>query len=142
DGKGSLRSGALGCGQDRDQANLSAERRRTGASRPGVPQDRGLDGAHGVNEATPGTERHPWYPSSWTTSDSAWPRESDWMEFLETTAGRYATPALFTARPGRRAHRIPPGRSPSPPGVRARESEMRARTECGCHRRRAAVASP
>jgi hypothetical protein len=27
---------------------------RTGASRPGVAQDRGLDGAHGVSEATPG----------------------------------------------------------------------------------------
>ena len=49
---------------------------------------------------------------------------------------------ILTPRAGRRAHRIPPGRSPSPRGVRARESEMPARTECGCHRRRAAVASP
>jgi hypothetical protein len=50
--------------------------------------------------------------------------------------------AILTARAVRRAHRIPPGRSPSPRGVRARESEMLARTECGCRRRRAAVASP
>src|SRR6266487_3030451 len=68
-------------------------------------------------------------------------RESDWMEFWKPQVGRYATPALLTACAGRGAHRIPPGRSPSPRGVRARESEMPARTECGCHRRRAAVAS-
>ena len=54
--------------------------------------------------------------------------------------GRYATPALLTARAVLRPHRIPPDRSPSPRGVRARESEMPARTECGCRRRRAAVA--
>ena len=36
-----------------DQADLSPGRRRTGASRPGVAQDRGLDGAHGVSEAIP-----------------------------------------------------------------------------------------
>src|SRR5262249_38001312 len=53
DGKGSLRGGARGRGRDRERADLSAERRRTGASRPGVAQDRGLDGAHGVSEATP-----------------------------------------------------------------------------------------
>src|SRR5262249_43244388 len=47
-------------------------RRRTGASRPGVAQDRGLDGAHGVSECT---ERPSLVPSSWTTCDSAWPRE-------------------------------------------------------------------
>ena len=66
------------------------------------------------------------------------------MEFLETTVRkrRYAAPALPTACAGQRAHRIPPGRSPGPRGVCARESEMRVRTECGCHRRRAAVASP
>src|SRR6516225_8249598 len=63
DGKGSLRGGALGRGQDRDQADLSAERGHAGASRPGVAQDRRLDGAHGVSEATPGTECRP----SWTT---------------------------------------------------------------------------
>src|SRR5262249_5717101 len=66
DGKGSLGGGALGRGQDRDQADLSAERRRTGASRPGVAQDRGLDGAHGVSECT---ERPSLVPSSWTTCD-------------------------------------------------------------------------
>src|SRR5262249_4445589 len=54
---------------------------------------------------------------------------------------RYAASAL-TARAVRRAHRIPPGRSPGPRGVRARESEMPAPMECGCRRRRAAVASP
>src|SRR6266446_4002310 len=60
------------------------------------------------------------------------------MEFLETTGRkrRYAAPALLTACAGQRAHRIPPGRSPGPRGVRARESEMRVRTECGCHQRR------
>src|SRR5215831_12023126 len=50
--------------------------------------------------------------------------------------------AILTARAVRRAHRIPPGRSPTPREVRARESEKPARTECGCRRRRAAVASP
>jgi len=57
DGKGSLRGGALGRGQDRGQADLSAERRRTGASRPGVAQDRRLDGPHGVSDFRRGTHR-------------------------------------------------------------------------------------
>src|SRR5262249_358707 len=53
----------------------------------------------------------------------------------------YAAPnAILTACAVRRAHRIPPDPSPGPRGVRARESEMPARTECGFHRRRAAVA--
>src|SRR5215472_19382302 len=71
---------------------------------------------------------------------SACLRESDQWNFWKLQVGRYATPALLTARAVLRAHRIPPGRSPSPRGVRARESEMPARTECGYRRRRAALA--
>src|SRR5262249_47539190 len=77
DGKGSLRGGALGRGQDRGQADLSAERGRAGASRPGVAQDRGLDGAHAMSEATPGPGRaNPtgwnfWEPQSEDTPPSA-----------------------------------------------------------------------
>src|SRR5262249_36052876 len=62
--------------------------------------------------------------------------------FWKPQVGRYAAPALLTACAVRRAHRILPGRPPGPRGVRAREREMLARTECGCHRHQAAVASP
>src|SRR5262245_390058 len=71
----------------------------------------------------------------------AMPPSRTFPGLLDELAARFPG-AVLTARAVRRAHRIPPGRSPSPPRVRARESEMPARTECGCRRRRVAVASP
>jgi len=47
---GTVRPSALAVFRLMTSSNLAAERRRTSASRPGVAQDHGLDGAHGVSD--------------------------------------------------------------------------------------------
>src|SRR5204863_2420671 len=58
DGARSLRRGAVGSGQNRGPPDLSAERGRSGASRPPRSQDHGLDGADGVTEIHERVARH------------------------------------------------------------------------------------